>query len=34
VWCKVLAESEKDGRIVKKVESVFMTLTDFSPPNN
>lgn len=33
-WCKVLAESEKDGKIVQKVESVYMTLTDFSPPDN
>jgi hypothetical protein len=30
-WQKVSAESQKDGRIVSKVESVFMTPTDYSP---
>ena len=30
-WQKVSAESQKDGRIVSKVESVFMESTDFSP---
>lgn len=29
-WQKVRAESEKDGPIVSKVESVYMTLTDYS----
>ncbi len=30
-WQKVSAESQKDGRIVSKVDSVFMDATDFSP---
>lgn len=30
-WMKVSAESQKDGRIVSKVESVFMDPTDYSP---
>jgi hypothetical protein len=30
-WKKVSEESQKDGRIVSKVESVFMTPTDYSP---
>jgi hypothetical protein len=30
-WVKVSAESQKDGRIVSKVESVFMDPTDYSP---
>ena len=30
-WQKVSAESQKDGRIVSKVDSVFMEATDFSP---
>jgi hypothetical protein len=30
-WQKVSAESQKDGRIVTKVDSVFMTATDYSP---
>ena len=30
-WKKVAAESEKDGKIVKKVEQHYMTLTDYSP---
>ena len=29
-WKKVQAESEADGKIVEKVESVFMTPTDYS----
>jgi len=30
-WQKARAESEADGKIVKKVESVFLTPTDYSP---
>ena len=30
-WIKARDASEKDGKIVEKVESVYMTLTDFSP---
>ncbi len=30
-WKKVRDASEKDGKIVEKVESVYMTPTDFSP---
>jgi hypothetical protein len=30
-WQKVRAESEKDGPIVAKVESVYMTLAEYSP---
>lgn len=30
-WHKVRDESEKDGKIVAKVESVYMTLAEFSP---
>jgi NIPSNAP protein len=30
-WKKVSEESQKDGRIVSKVDSVFMTPTDYSP---
>jgi hypothetical protein len=30
-WQKVSADSQKDGRIVTKVESVFVTPTDYSP---
>src|SRR5436305_2373295 len=29
-WIKAKAESEKDGPLVKKVESVFLTPTDYS----
>jgi hypothetical protein len=29
-WVKVKAESEKDGRLAAKVDSVFMDATDFS----
>ena len=30
-WVKARAESEKDGPIVAKLESVFLTATDYSP---
>ncbi len=30
-WKKAAAESEKDGKIVAKVESTFMDPTDYSP---
>ena len=30
-WIKARDASEKDGKIVEKVTSVFMTLTDYSP---
>lgn len=30
-WRAVAAASEADGRLVAKVESVFMTMTDYSP---
>ena len=30
VWIKAAAESEKDGKIVKKVESVYLNPTDYS----
>ena len=30
-WKKAQSESEKDGKIVAKVESVFLTTTDYSP---
>lgn len=30
-WKSVRTESEKDGKIVSKVESIFMNATDFSP---
>jgi len=30
-WKKVRDESEKDGKIVAKVERQYMTLTDYSP---
>jgi hypothetical protein len=30
-WKKVSAESEKNGKLVSKVESVLMTATDYSP---
>ena len=33
-WTKVKTESEKDGPIVKKVDSVYMKATDFSPRPN
>ena len=31
-WKQVQAASEANGKIVEKVDSTFMTLTDFSPP--
>jgi hypothetical protein len=31
VWVKAKAESEKDGALTTKVESVYMTPTDYSP---
>jgi len=30
-WQKVAAESEKDGKLVKEVKSVFLDPTDYSP---
>lgn len=30
-WKKASSESEKDGKIVQKVDSVYMTPTDYSP---
>jgi hypothetical protein len=30
-WQKAKADSEKDGKLVERVESVFMSLTDYSP---
>ncbi len=30
-WIKVKAESEASGKIVEKIDSTFMTMTDFSP---
>lgn len=30
-WQRVAAESEKDGKIVEKIESVFVDATDYSP---
>ena len=30
-WQKARAESEADGKLVEKVESVFMSATDYSP---
>jgi hypothetical protein len=30
-WKKVAADSESDGKIVEKVESVFVDATDYSP---
>jgi hypothetical protein len=31
-WVKVSTASEVDGKLVSKVDSTFMALTDFSPP--
>jgi hypothetical protein len=31
-WKSVQEKSEANGKIVEKVDSTFMTLTDFSPP--
>jgi hypothetical protein len=33
-WIKARDASEKDGKIVMKVERVYMTLTDYSPGGN
>ena len=30
-WQKVASESQKNGKIVAKVESVFLDATDYSP---
>jgi hypothetical protein len=30
-WQRVRAESERDGRLVERVESVYMSPTDYSP---
>jgi hypothetical protein len=30
-WKKISEESQKDGKIVEKVESVFLDVTDYSP---
>jgi hypothetical protein len=30
-WKKAVAESEKDGKLVAKIESTFLTATDYSP---
>ncbi len=30
-WKKVAEETQRDGKIVSKVESVYMTATDYSP---
>jgi len=30
-WQKISAESQKDGKIVEKVDSVFVDATDYSP---
>ena len=30
-WKKISADSQKDGKIVEKVESVFVDATDYSP---
>lgn len=31
-WRAVVAASEADGKLVTKVDSVFMTMADYSPP--
>jgi len=31
-WQSVQAKSEANGKLVEKVDSTFLTLTDFSPP--
>jgi hypothetical protein len=31
-WKKAAAESEKDGKLVNRIESTFMAATDYSPP--
>jgi hypothetical protein len=30
-WLKAAADSEKDGKLVSKIESTFLTVTDYSP---
>ena len=30
-WKKVAEETQRDGKLVEKVESVYMTPTDYSP---
>lgn len=30
-WRKVVSETEADGKIVSKVDSIFMTMADYSP---
>jgi hypothetical protein len=30
-WKRVKTESERDGRLVERVESVYMSPTDYSP---
>jgi len=32
-WARVAEESQRDGRIVANVESVFLTATDYSDIN-
>jgi hypothetical protein len=31
-WRAVVASSEANGKLVAKVDSVFMTMADYSPP--
>jgi hypothetical protein len=31
-WRAVVAASEADGKLVTKVDSIFMTMADYSPP--
>lgn len=31
-WKTVKTKSEENGKLVEKIDSTFMTLTDFSPP--
>lgn len=31
-WQKVVAESEANGKLVTKVDSIFLSMTDYSPP--
>jgi hypothetical protein len=31
-WRAVVARSEADGKLLTKIESVFMTMADYSPP--
>lgn len=33
-WRAVVARSEANGKLLAKIESVFMTMTDYSPPLN